>query len=40
MWTRLLPFLAGLPGLHRGMLGREAWVGRHGASMAVPQSMA
>ncbi|ALS13301.1 SulP family inorganic anion transporter [Pseudomonas aeruginosa] len=40
MWTRLLPFLAWLPGLHRGMLGREAWVGLNGAILALPQSMA
>ena len=40
MWTRLLPFLAWLPGLRRGTLRREAWVGLNGAILALPQSMA
>ncbi|MBG5754256.1 SulP family inorganic anion transporter [Pseudomonas aeruginosa] len=40
MRSRLLPFLAWLPGLRRGDLGREAWVGLNGAVLALPQSMA
>lgn len=39
MWTRLLPFLAWLPGC-TGHARREAWVGLNGAILALPQSMA
>ena len=34
------PAFAWLPGLRRGTLRREAWVGLNGAILALPQSMA